>query len=136
MANVKIKLSSDRKVNNVNKFSDIDVRSENLSTTLYDRNAIHNSLKNILTWKPYERILDPEFGNALWNGVFEMLGRSSKKEITSQVRKMLSAEPRIEIQTIDVQVSADNNSVDISFTYRIPKLDTETEEYSLTITKE
>ena len=136
MANIKIRLSSDKKVNNVNRFSDVDVRSEDLKNTLYDRKAIHNSLNNILKWKPYERILNPSFGNALWNDVFELVGRSSRSEIVSQVRKMLSAEPRIEVLTVDVQVGADNNHIDVYFTYRIPKLDNATEKFSLTITKE
>lgn len=136
MANIRIRLSSDKKINNVNRFSDIDVQSENVSKVLYDRNAVRNAISNILKWKPYERILNPEFGNVLWNNVFEMIGHSTKSDIINQVKKMLAYEPRISVSNIDVSVSANNNTIEVSFVYTIPKLDDTQEEYSITITRE
>lgn len=136
MGNVKIRLSSDKKINNVNRFSDIDVQSKNLTETLYDRNAIRNSIGNILKWRPYERILNPEFGNVLWNNIFEIIGHSTKSDIINQLKKMLSYEPRISISNIDVSIKPDNNKIEVSFIYTIPKLDDIPEEYSITITRE
>lgn len=135
MANVKITLSSNKKINNVNTYSDVDVRSENISNTLYDRNAIRNAISNILKWKPMERILNPGFGNLLWENIFEMIGSSTKKDIVNAVKRMLSAEPRISVNQVDVVVSADNNKIEVSFTYTIPTLDDVAERYSITITR-
>lgn len=135
MANIRIKLSSDKRINNVNRYSDVDVASENVSRTLYDRSAIRNSIYNILKWKPYERILDPAFGNSLWNNVFDMVSRYSKSDVVKQVNKMLAYEPRISVQDIDVSVDPEGHSVNVSFSYTIPALDGTVENYSMTISR-
>jgi phage baseplate assembly protein W len=136
MGNVRIKLSSTKKINNVNIYSDVDVTSDYLSKTLYDRAAIRSSIKNILTWKPYERILNPSFGNALWNNLFENIGQTSKNDIINTVKKMLSAEPRIKVGKIDVSANASANEISVAFSYTIPDLDENEEQYEITIAKQ
>lgn len=135
MANVHIRLSSTPKINDVDTYSDIDLTSKNVSDTLYDRNAIRNSIANILKWKPYERILNPGFGNTLWNTVFDMVRASSKDTIENMVKRMLAAEPRIRVEAVEVSVNAVNSAVSIAFMYSIPSMGKEMEKYELTISK-
>ena len=133
MGNVRIKLSSNKTVNNVNRYADIDVTSDGLENTHYDRNAIRSSIRNILTWKPYERILRPEFGNTLWRVVFENINSLSKANIADMVRKMLSAEPRISVKTILIDTDVANQQISVEFSYSIPSLSDAIETYSITI---
>lgn len=136
MANVKITLGSTKRINNVNVYSDIDVASKNMGKTVYDREAIKTSINNILTWKQYERILNPNFGNSLWSTVFENINGLTKNNIINAVRKMLEYEPRIKVNNIDVYMNAQANEITVSFSYSIPNLDNAEEQYELTITKQ
>lgn len=136
MGNVRIKLDSTKKINNINIYSDVDVSSDYLSKTLYDRLAIRSSIKNILTWKPYERILNPSFGNALWSNLFENINQTSKNDIINSVKNMLSAEPRIKVKDINVFSNASVNELIVSFSYTIPSLDDIEEQYEITISKQ
>ena len=135
MANIKIKLDSNRTINNVNVYSDMDMSVKYVAKTLYDRQAVKNSLTNILTWKPYERILDPSFGNTLWDTVFENIGNMSRGDITSMVSKMLDKEPRIKVLGIDVSINPQENEIYVSFSYSIPEIDDRKEQFNITITK-
>lgn len=136
MANVKITLGSTKRINNVNVYSDIDVASKNMGKTVYDREAIKTSINNILTWKQYERILNPNFGNSLWSTVFENINGLTKNNIINAVRKMLEYEPRIKVNNIDVYMNAQANEITVAFSYSIPNLDNAEEQYELTITKQ
>jgi phage baseplate assembly protein W len=135
MGNIKLNLSSTKRINNVNIYSDIDVSSDYMSKTLYDRAAIKASITNILTWKPYERILNPSFGNSLWSNLFENINNSSRSDIINEVKNMLSAEPRIKIESIDVRTNASANQVFVSFSYSIPELEGAVEQYEITISR-
>lgn len=136
MGNIRIKLSSTKKINNVNIYSDVDVTSNYLSKTLYDRAAVRSSLNNILTWKPYERILNPSFGNSLWSNLFDNIGQTSKNDIMNAVKKMLSSEPRIKVGNINVSANASANEIFVSFSYTIPDLDDVEEQFEITIAKQ
>lgn len=135
MGNIKIKLDSTKKINNVNIYSDVDVTSNYMSNTLYDRAAVKASINNILTWKPYERILNPSFGNGLWLNLFENIRNETKASIIDTVKKMLKSEPRIKVGNISISTNASANELSVSFTYTIPELDDTEELYELKITK-
>lgn len=136
MANVKITLGSEKRINNVNVYSDIDVTSKNMAKTVYDRESIKSSINNILTWKQYERILNPDFGNSLWSTIFENINGLTKNNIVNYVKNMLNYEPRIKVKNIDVTANASSNEIIISFSYTIPSLDEIEEQYEITISKQ
>lgn len=138
MANKKITLSSVTATGKANTYYDIDVSANYLENTLVDRKAVENSLNNIFTWRPRERIMLPGFGNVLWNYLFDNFTNMSKSEIIDAVRQVLTWEPRIEVKDIDVEMQPDSNSMRIHFTYSIPMLEKNTDNkilssYSLTI---
>lgn len=136
MANVKITLGSEKRINNVNVYSDIDVTSKNMAKNVYDRESIKSSINNILTWKQYERILNPDFGNSLWSTIFENINGLTKNNIVNYVKNMLNYEPRIKVKNIDVTANASSNEIIISFSYTIPSLDEIEEQYEITISKQ
>ena len=91
-----------------------------------DVRAIQNSLHNIFTWIPGERILLPEFGNNLRRLLYEGITQQNTEQIIAEIRHCVSEwEPRVEIQKI-VNVSdtqdTENNTVHIEVLYTIPKL--------------
>lgn len=93
---------------------------------LKDIEAIKNSLHNIFTWIPGERILNPEFGcnlrRLLYNGITEF----NKEQIAAEVRQSVSKwEPRVKIEKIvDVGTIDDteNNTVCLDIIFSIPEL--------------
>ena len=94
---------------------------------LKDVVAIQNSLHNIFTWIPGERILLPEFGSNLRKLLYEGITDFNVERIISEIRSSVSEwEPRVEIQKI-VNVSTDDdtddNTVHLEVLYKIPGLE-------------
>lgn len=139
MANKVITISSNdsNKQKNIQQYSFLDVSmlskqySDNEKTklkvaNLKDIEAIKNSLHNIFTWIPGERILNPEFGcnlrRLLYNGITEF----NKEQIAAEVRQSVSKwEPRVKIEKIvDVGTVDDteNNTVCLDIIFSIPEL--------------
>lgn len=139
MANKVITISSNdsNKQKNIQQYSFLDVSmlskqySDNEKTklkvdNLKDIEAIKNSLHNIFTWIPGERILNPEFGcnlrRLLYNGITEF----NKEQIAAEIRQSVSKwEPRVKIEKIvDVGTVDDteNNTVCLDIIFSIPEL--------------
>lgn len=139
MANKVITISSNNsnKQKNIQQYSFLDISmlskqySDNEKTklkvaNLKDIEAIKNSLHNIFTWIPGERILNPEFGcnlrRLLYNGITEF----NKEQIAAEVRQSVSKlEPRVKIEKIvDVGTVDDteNNTVCLDIIFSIPEL--------------
>lgn len=61
-----------------------------------DINAIFNSLRNIFTWTPGERILLPEFGSRLYNLLYEGITKYTEEAIIAEIKQCVSEwEPRV-----------------------------------------
>lgn len=138
MANIVIKINNTKNnsSNNILEvFLDISMLSKQYSdnektkfkvANLKDIEAIKNSLHNIFTWIPGERILNPEFGcnlrRLLYNGITEF----NKEQIAAEVRQSISKwEPRVKIEKIvDVGTVDDteNNTVCLDIIFSIPEL--------------
>ena len=93
---------------------------------LIDINAVANSLNNIFSWTPGERVLDPEFGTNLRKVLFEGITAQNSELIRAEVRNAISKyEPRIQIQDIyDISTTDDteNNTVQMRIVYSVPTL--------------
>lgn len=102
-------------------------KSKRYSTKqLIDINAVANSLNNIFSWTPGERVLDPEFGTNLRKVLFEGITAQNSELIRAEVRNAISKyEPRIQIQDIyDISTTDDteNNTVQMRIVYSVPTL--------------
>lgn len=106
-------------------FADIDLRFEkhpvtgDISRKINDE-AIRISMKNLILTRFYERPFNSSLGSSVKNILFEpvtpMLGPTIKKSIEQVITNF---EPRIDLESVDVSVIADNNAVDVKIYYRI-----------------
>lgn len=98
--------------------------------------AVFNSLRNIFTWIPGERVLNPEFGSKLHLYLYEGITPDNKEQIAAEVRGVcLKWEPRVNIVSItpvkDVNLDEDN-TVQLDIVFTIPSLSNEQYKYSYT----
>jgi phage baseplate assembly protein W len=89
----------------------------------YDIEAIKNSLYNIFTTTPGEKILNPEFGMDIRRYIFEPATIDTAKEIRRKIfQQIRSYEPRITLKSVDITVLEDVNEFDIIIYFDIPAL--------------
>ncbi len=109
-----------------------NIRYEIISgnTYIYDKNtsnindqAIKNSLNNIFNFLPGQEILDPLFGNNLYNYLYEPMNNFTADKIGKTIRSMIgSYEPRVSISDIEIKPNAEDMSYNIIIQYSIDKL--------------
>ena len=96
--------------------------------------AVQNSLKNIFTWTPGERILNPEFGNRLREYLYQGIIPETSEQIVAEIRHCVSEwEPRVNItDVVDVSTTDDHedNTIHLEIRYTIPELSDEQYSYS------
>ena len=96
--------------------------------------AIINSLHNIFTWRPGERILNPEFGSRLYTLLYEGITPETEERIASEIHSCVSEwEPRIsitEIRDISTTDDTENNTIHLEVVFTIPSLTDEQYHYS------
>lgn len=96
--------------------------------------AVFNSLHNIFTWTPGERIINPEFGSNLRKLLYEGITDFTSEAIISEIRRCISEyEPRVNVVTIKNASKVDdteNNTIQIDIIFTIPELSREQFIYS------
>lgn len=96
--------------------------------------AVQNSLRNIFTWTPGERILNPEFGNRLREYLYQGIIPETSEQIVAEIRHCVSEwEPRVNItDVVDVSTTDDHedNTIHLEIRYTIPELSDEQYSYS------
>lgn len=89
-------------------------------------NAVKNSIRNIFTWIPGERILNPEFGNKLRLYLYEGITDFNVEKIVSEIRHcVLEWEPRaqiVEIANVSSIDETEDNTVHLQIRYTISGL--------------
>ena len=104
-------------------------RPQNKLQKLVNDNAIKNSIHNIFSWTPGERILNPEFGSNLRKLLYEGITDFNQEQIIAEIRHSVSQwEPRVQIDNIVKLTDVDdkeNNTVHLRIIYSIPTLTTE-----------
>ena len=92
-------------------------------TLLADEEAIRNSIVNLFSTMPGQKILNPEYGLNLQRFVFEPItdtnARIMGQVILDGIRKY---EPRVSVQNVDIKKFEDDNSYGISFSIVFPAL--------------
>ena len=93
---------------------------------LVNVNAIRNSLDNIFSWTPGERVLNPEFGTNLRKLLYEGITDFNVEQIVAEIKHAVAQwEPRVQVANIvDVSTTEDheNNTVHLKVIYTIPRL--------------
>ena len=103
-------------------------------TRLVNLKAISNSLKQIFTWMPGERIINPEFGSNIKLLLYEGLTDENRERVTAEIQRSISMwEPRVNITQIQDVTNIDDiedNTVHIEVIYSVPTLSNEQFNYS------
>lgn len=93
---------------------------------LVNVNAVKNSIKQIFTWIPGERIINPEFGSNLRKYLYEPITEENQERIVAEIRQCaLRWEPRIIVDRVVKATTTDdveNNTVKLDIYYRIKGL--------------
>lgn len=96
--------------------------------------AIFDSLRNIFTWTPGERILLPEFGSRLRSLLYEGITQQTEERIAAEIRSCVSEwEPRVsivEIRNISTIDDTEDNTIHLEVVFKIPRLSDEQYTYS------
>jgi len=110
---------------NTRTFSDIDMvfLANPVSKDIYkkyDENAIKQSIKNLIMTKNFERPFRSDIGSQISSLLFEpitpVLRATIKKTITNTI---ISYEPRVNLLSVEVLLSPDNNGVYVTIVFSI-----------------
>lgn len=111
-------------------FKDISLESsynKNFNTFKVERNvnvdAVRNAVRNIFTWLPGERILDPEFGNTVVRHLYNGINTYNSEQIVAEINRLVEKyEPRAEIDSIinenRVQ-DTENNTIELKIVWHV-----------------
>ena len=96
-------------------------------------------MHNIFTWRPGERILNPEFGSRLYTLLYEAITPETEERIMAEIRHCVSEwEPRVviidvrDVSTID---ETEDNTIHLEIIFTIPLLSDEQYAYSFSFNR-
>ena len=102
--------------------------------------AIYNSLNNIFTWIPGERVLLPEFGSRLRFLLYEGITQQTEEAIAAEIRGSVSEwEPRVsivDIRNVSTVDDTENNTIHLEVIFTIPSLSEEQYTYSFSYNRQ
>ena len=107
------------------KFKDLaisfdDNPNTNDFATVTNENAIKQSVRNLILTTFGERPFQPNLGSRVKGLLFEpfdvFLAEDLKAEINNTIERL---EPRVRVVNVDVQLSEDENSIDVALEYNI-----------------
>lgn len=90
--------------------------------TLYDKEAITNSVTNLFRFVIGERILLPEYGNALPRLIGTNITDAQIIAAKEAVEQMLGWERRISLESVDISQNPDSYEIGVDIVYSIPTL--------------
>lgn len=106
-------------------FSDLDLNFSPHPVTgdlvrKFDDNAIKQSVKNLIMTKNHERPFHSEIGSPIPALLFEPLTPVTALMVRRSIIDLISNfEPRVDLLSVDVIPSEDNNSLYVSITFKI-----------------
>lgn len=96
--------------------------------------AVQQSIHNIFSWLPGERIINPEFGTNLRRFLYEGITSATEELINAEIRQCLARwEPRaqlINIYNVSDVNDTENNTIHLEIVYTIPELSDKQYSYS------
>ena len=122
MGNLVINLSTITPNNNGELYKDIKAKLPTDFSPTVNTNAVKQSLNNIFTWRKGQRILNPAFGNIIYEYLYEPINGLTTKNLRAGILQMLSVEPRINVISMDINPVPDENSIYVAIQYLIPAL--------------
>ena len=115
---LKIDYTRNSSLNNINEQK--DMRAD------YDINAIKNSIFNIFTTIPGQKILNPIFGLNLYFYLFNGISYNNGKMLGETILKGLTRyEPRVTVDNINITTDIENQQYTIDMILSVPTLNIE-----------
>ena len=71
---------------------------------LYDQNLVIRDLLNALSIKQGDKVGQPTYGTTLWSYLFEPSTQETQQAIEDEVRRVISLDPRIILNSVGVYV--------------------------------
>lgn len=85
-----------------------------------DFNAIKQSINNLLLTAPGERFFNPNIGSRISQVLFEPLDFIGVNLVKSEIEYTINAfEPRVSLESVNVDIDYDNNGYDIVIDYKV-----------------
>lgn len=95
------------------------------NTSNINEEAVKVSLNNLFSFIPGQRILDPNYGNSLYQFLYEEINTYTADKIGKTLRSLIAKyEPRISITDIEIVPETDDSSYYIVLKYKINGLGT------------
>jgi phage baseplate assembly protein W len=89
----------------------------------YDIRAIRNSLYNLFTTTPGDKILNPEYGLDLKKYLFAPVTRAVAEQMRDEIfNKIYRFESRVSVQAVNITILEDISEFDIELIVNIPTL--------------
>ena len=96
------------------------------NTSNINEAAVKASLNNLFSFIPGQRILDPNYGNSLYQFLYEEINTYTADKIGKTLRSLIAKyEPRITITDIEIVPEVDDSSYYIVLKYKINSLGTD-----------
>ena len=110
--------------------SNIKFQEKNGVTFINDNNtsnineaAVKTSLRNLFNFIPGQRILDPEFGNKLYDYLFEPMNQYVADKIGKTIKSMIAKyESRVSIKDIEIIPDENDSAYHVIIKYYINNL--------------
>ena len=91
---------------------------------LQDGQSVINSVKNILTTTPGQKLLSPTFGLDFRSYLFEPINTTTSYFLAQFIYSNLGVqEPRVTLEGVSIEGIEDQNQYNIDISFSIPKLD-------------
>jgi hypothetical protein len=93
------------------------------SVNSLDFDAIRNSIFNLFTTIPGQKILNPAYGLSLAQYLFEGVSQNNGYLIAQEIVEGINKyEPRVYVNNVDVVVNVDQQQYDITLTITVPRI--------------
>ena len=91
---------------------------------LKNESAIARSIRNIVFTLPGEKFFNPDFGSRISRSIFENVDEISASIIRDEIKNSINNyEPRVNLIDVKTYPDYDNNTFDVTVTYRIVGID-------------
>lgn len=87
------------------------VVNDKIDTSLFNIELVKQDLRNHFQTRLGERRGRPEFGSIIHELIFDLLDTRTESLIYADARRIFNSDPRVEVQSLKVEVSPDQGEV-------------------------
>lgn len=96
-------------------FSTVDPTATDVK--IYDYDLIKQDLLNQFRVRKGERVMNPNFGTIVWDRLFDPFTAGVKQEIINDVSRIVSSDPRANVQTVNITEQEYGIQLEITLLY-------------------